>query len=59
MLTVGFGDIVPSNYHEAIWVIFIEIISCIAFSYNISCLGNLIGSIRAQGEMVSKNHKIF
>lgn len=59
MLTVGFGDITPSNYHEAVWVIIIEIVSCIAFSYNISCLGTLIGSIRAQGEQIGKNRKVF
>jgi hypothetical protein len=59
MLTVGFGDIIPTTYHEAIWIICIEIISCIAFSYNISCLGNLISSIRSQGEEIIKNRKIF
>jgi hypothetical protein len=59
MLTVGFGDIVPTTYQEAIWVIFIEIISCIAFSYNISCLGGLIGSIRSQGLEIDKNRMIF
>ena len=42
MLTVGFGDITPSCSQEALWVIFIEIASCIAFSYNISCLGKII-----------------
>lgn len=50
MLTVGFGDIVATTYQEAIWIIVIQIVSCIAFSYNISCLGNLLSSIRAQGE---------
>jgi len=49
MLTVGFGDITPTTSDEAIWIIFIEIVSCIAFSYNISCLGSLISTIRSQG----------
>lgn len=49
MLTVGFGDMVPTNSDEAVWLIFIEIVSCVAFSYNISCLGSIIGNIRAQG----------
>jgi hypothetical protein len=52
MLTVGFGDIVPVSSQEAVWMIFVEIISCIAFSYNISCLGSLIGNIRAQKEEI-------
>jgi hypothetical protein len=59
MLTVGFGDIVPSTYQEAVWVIVIEIVSCIAFSYNISCLGTLIASIRSQGELINRNRKVF
>jgi hypothetical protein len=59
MLTVGFGDMVPTTYHEAVWVVVIEIVSCIAFSYNISCLGNLISSIRSQGETIRRNRKVF
>ena len=50
MLTVGFGDIVPTNSNEALCVIFIEFASCIAFSYNISCLGTLISNIKSQNE---------
>jgi hypothetical protein len=59
MLTVGFGDIAPTTYHEAVWLIVIEIVSCIAFSYNISCLGTLIGSIRSQGDLINRNRKVF
>lgn len=59
MLTVGFGDIVPSTYQEATWVVVIEIVSCIAFSYNISCLGTLISNISAQGDLINRNRKVF
>lgn len=45
MLTVGFGDISATNYHEAIILIFIETFSCITLAYNISYVGALIGSI--------------
>ncbi len=46
MLTVGFGDICATNYHEAIVLIFIEIFSCITLSYNINYVGSLISSLR-------------
>ncbi len=59
MLTVGFGDIVPTTYQEAVWVVIIMIVSCIAFSYNISCLGTLIANIRAQGDLINRNRKVF
>lgn len=48
MLTVGFGDIVATTYKEALCLIFIETISCLALAYNINCVGNLISNIRAQ-----------
>lgn len=59
MLTVGFGDYVPTTSQEAMWIIAIEIISCIAFSYNISCLGSIITTIRSQGEEINKSKRIF
>ena len=42
MLTVGFGDISATNTTEAIFLIFIETLSCITLAYNISCLGSII-----------------
>jgi hypothetical protein len=59
MLTVGFGDIVATTYQEAVCLIFIETISCLALAYNINCVGNLIANIRAQDLEKSKNFKIF
>lgn len=59
MLTVGFGDIVPSNYEEAICVIFIETVSCIVLAYNVSCVGTLIKNIRDQDVEKSRKFKIF
>ena len=59
MLTVGFGDLVATNHHEAIWLIFIEIISVICLAYNISCVGTLISNIRAQDIEKGKNFKTF
>jgi hypothetical protein len=59
MLTVGFGDIVASTYQEAICLIFIETVSCLALAYNINCVGALISNIRAQDIEKSRNFKIF
>lgn len=36
MTTMGFGDIVPVSYTEALWVIFIEIGCCLVLIYNIT-----------------------
>lgn len=48
MLTVGFGDLAASNYQEALCLTILEMISCVALSYNINCVGNLINNIRSQ-----------
>ena len=48
MLTIGFGDISPANYKEAVCLTIIETISCILLAYNINCVGNLIHNIRSQ-----------
>ena len=59
MLTIGFGDIVPACYQEALCMIFIQTISCIVLAYNISCVGSLIFNIRSKDIVKSKNMKIF
>lgn len=59
MLTIGFGDIVPVCYKEALCMIFIETISCIVLAYNINCVGSLISNIRSQDIVKSKDMKIF
>ncbi len=46
MLTVGFGDIVATNYQEALCLIFIETFSCMALAYNINCVGGILQRIR-------------
>lgn len=48
MLTVGFGDIAPANFKEAICIVLIETFSCLALAYNINCVGNLISNIKSQ-----------
>jgi hypothetical protein len=48
MLTVGFGDISAANYKEAICLVLIETISCMALAYNINCLGDLIKELKSK-----------
>jgi hypothetical protein len=59
MLTVGFGDLAATTYQEALCLIFLEMVSCIALAYNINCVGTLISNIRAQDIEKSRNFKIF
>ena len=59
MLTVGFGDITPGNYKEAICVVIVETFSCLALAYNINCVGNLISNIKSQDIEKNKNIKTF
>jgi hypothetical protein len=59
MLTVGFGDIVPTSSFEAICLIFIETFSCIVMAYNINCMGGIITNIRSENDKRSKKFKIF
>jgi len=59
MLTVGFGDLVANSYKEAICLVFIETFSCMAFAYNINCIGTIIQQIRAKDAERSQKSKIF
>jgi hypothetical protein len=59
MLTIGFGDITPHSYQEALIMIFIETISCVILAYNINCVGTLISNIRMQDEEKHRNLKVF
>ena len=59
MLTVGFGDIVATNYKEAICLVYIQTFSCMAFAYNINCIGGFIQQIRARDAERSQKSKIF
>ena len=59
MLTVGFGDLTPANYKEAVCLTIIETVSCILLAYNINCVGTLISNIRSQDIEKNKNLKIM
>lgn len=59
MLTVGFGDIAPTNVKEALVVIFIETLSCIVLAYNINSIGKIIKKITSYEQEKISNLKIF
>ena len=59
MLTIGFGDMVPVSWQEAVCMIFVETISCMVLAYNINCVGSLISNIRAQDLETEKQLKVF
>lgn len=41
MITIGYGDIVPINFYEKIYVIGITFITCGTFAYCINTIGNI------------------
>ena len=42
MITVGYGDIVPSNNSEKITCIFIMLIACGVYAYSFNIIGSII-----------------
>ena len=59
MLTVGFGDIVASNTSEALAMIFISMMGCILFTYNINSVGQILNNIKSCETEKETNIKIF
>lgn len=53
MVTVGFGDIAPTNILEKIYVIFMTIVACGVFAYAV----NTIGRIFSDMALKSANYK--
>lgn len=42
MITVGFGDIVPINKYERIYVVIMTCFSCGVFAFAINTIGNIV-----------------
>ena len=59
MMTVGFGDFLPVNTKEMVITAFVEIISCIVLSYNISAIGEILGRMHKSNENVRVKMAIF
>ena len=45
MITVGFGDIVPKNINEKIYVMNVQLLGCGVFAYVVSAIGNIFQDI--------------
>jgi hypothetical protein len=39
MMTVGYGDIAPTNSHERIYVMVVTLVSCGVFAYAVNTVG--------------------
>ncbi|EGR30563.1 cation channel family protein, putative [Ichthyophthirius multifiliis] len=59
MITVGFGDIVPKNVNEKIYVIIVQVISCGIFAYVVNCIGSIFSDIaRKNAEFKQQKYEI-
>ena len=45
MITLGYGDIVPTTSQERIYVIFVTLISCGVFAYSLNAIGGIVQEI--------------
>ena len=48
MITVGYGDVVPSNFAERLYTIVIMVVAGIVFGYSLSTIGTIINQINEQ-----------
>jgi hypothetical protein len=42
MITLGYGDIVPKNDIEMVFVVFTTLFSCIIFAYAMNSIGEIL-----------------
>lgn len=41
MITVGYGDVVPTNTTERVYVVIATLISCGVFAYTVNSVGSI------------------
>ncbi|KAL4464814.1 hypothetical protein ABPG74_011375 [Tetrahymena malaccensis] len=58
MITVGFGDIVPINKYERIYVIFQTCFSCGIFAFAINTIGNIVKEQQAHIQELKANKNL-
>ena len=59
MNTVGFGDILPNNDYEMVFVIFFILIGCGLFAVNINQIGLILSNISKRTKEWQKEWKII
>jgi hypothetical protein len=52
MITVGFGDICPTNPNEKIYVIILTVLSCGVFAYAVNTIGNIFSEISKKNAVI-------
>lgn len=55
MITVGFGDIVPINMYEKIYVVLMTCFSCGIFAFAINTIGNIVKEKQLFYDELKKN----
>ncbi|KAL4494527.1 hypothetical protein ABPG72_004429 [Tetrahymena utriculariae] len=59
MITIGYGDVVPINTNEKVFVIFVAFIACGTYAYTFNYIGELVKEIqREQKQSKSKLQKL-
>ena len=59
MLTVGYGDFVPQNNTERIFVIFVALIACGVFAYAINHIGFIVKELSKQKDVFNNNMSLL
>jgi hypothetical protein len=50
MITVGYGDTVPVNSNEKIYVILVTLIACGIFAFAVNTIGSIFTELAKKGE---------
>ncbi|EAR95403.2 cyclic nucleotide-binding domain protein (macronuclear) [Tetrahymena thermophila SB210] len=58
MITVGFGDVVPINKYERVYVIFQTCFSCGIFAFAINTIGNIVKEKQAHTQELKANKNL-
>lgn len=59
MITIGYGDVVPVNKVERLFVIIDCIIACGVFAYSINAIGSIVSSITKSRSEFKVNFNFF
>lgn len=54
MTTVGYGDVLPTNDNEVLFVVIAELLTALIFGYMLSNVGSLVASLDRQQAVVEK-----
>ena len=59
MLTVGYGDFVPQNTTERIFVICVALLACGVFAFAINSIGGIIKDMNEQNDVFKKKMSLL